>query len=37
MKMFLTNMYADELYRMVAMNKYGYSIPTEEEHELAIL
>ncbi len=37
MKMFLTNMYADELYRMVVMNKYGYSLPTEEERELVIL
>lgn len=36
-KMFTINMYADELYRMTAMTKYGYDIPVEEEKEIVIV
>ncbi len=36
-KMFTINMYADALYRLVIMTKYGYHLPAEEERELIIL
>lgn len=36
-KMFTINRYADALYRLVTMTKYGYPLPTEEESELIVL